>query len=74
MGSTDKSLSLRAVDREAQLQLVEVAKASGVEQFIYISLSPHLRPSAPLVRYKREVERAVQASGMRCPRSSWKSG
>lgn len=65
MGSTDKSLSLRAVDREAQLQLVEVARSSGVEQFIYISLSPHLRPSAPLVRYKREVERAVRESGMR---------
>lgn len=65
MGSKDKTLSLRAIDREAQLQLVEGAKASGVEQFIYISLSPHLRPSAPLVRYKREVERAVRASGMR---------
>lgn len=65
MASTDKRLSLRAVDREAQLKLVEVAKASGVEQFIYVSLSPHLRPTAPLVRYKREVARAVRASGMR---------
>lgn len=65
MGSRDKSLTLRAVDREAQLQLVEVARSSGVEQFIYISASPLLRPSAPLVRYKREVERAVRESGMR---------
>lgn len=65
MGSKDKRLTLRAIDRDAQLQLVEVAKSSGVEQFVYLSLSPVLRESAPLVRYKREVERAVRASGMR---------
>lgn len=64
MGSKDKTLTLRAIDRDAQLQLVEVAKASGVPQFVYISLSPILQPSAPLVRYKREVERAVRATGM----------
>ena len=65
MGSKDKSLTLRDIDRDAQLRLVEVAKASGVEHFIFVSLSPNLQPSAPLVRYKREVERAVRASGMR---------
>ena len=65
MGSKDKSLTLRDIDRDAQLRLVEVAKASGVEHFIYVSLSPNLKPSAPLVRYKREVERAVRGSGMR---------
>ena len=65
MGSKDKSLTLRAIDRDAQLQLVEVAKASGVEHFVYISASPNLQPTAPMIRYKREVERAVRASGMR---------
>lgn len=65
MGSKDKSLSLRTVDHDGQLQLVEVAKASGVQQFIFISASPALHTGAPLVRYKREVERAVRASGMR---------
>ena len=65
MGSKDKSLTLRAIDRDAQLQLVEVARTSGVEHFVYVSLSPNLQQSAPLVRYKREVERAVRASGMR---------
>jgi uncharacterized protein YbjT (DUF2867 family) len=65
MGAKDKSLTLRAVDREGQLALVAAAKASGVEQFIYISLSPNLQPTAPLVRYKREVEHAVRTSGMR---------
>ena len=65
MGSRDKSLSIRAIDRDGQLQLVNVAKASGVQQYVYVSLTPNLQQSAPLVRYKREVERAVQSSGMR---------
>ncbi len=65
MGSTEKGNSLRAVDRDGQLLLVEVAKTSGVEQFIHISLSPNLGGSSPLVRYKREVAAAVRASGMR---------
>ena len=65
MGAKDKSLTLRAIDRDAQLTLVEVARMSGVEHFVYVSLSPNLQPRAPLVRYKREVERAVRASGMR---------
>lgn len=64
MGSADKSLSLRAIDRDGQLGLVAIAKASGVQRFVYVSLTPSLQQSAPLVRYKREVERAVEASGM----------
>lgn len=64
MGSKDRSLSLRAVDRDGQLALVDVARASGVRRYIHLSASPNLQPSAPLVRYKREVERAVRASGM----------
>ena len=52
MGSKDKSLTLRDIERDAQLRLVEVAKASGVEHFVYVSLSPNLQPSAPLVRYR----------------------
>ncbi|MDB4882319.1 MAG: NmrA family protein [Gemmatimonadetes bacterium] len=65
MGTVDKQLNLRDVDRDAQLRLVEVAKASGVQRFVYVSLSPKLQPTAPLVLYKREVERALRASGMR---------
>jgi uncharacterized protein YbjT (DUF2867 family) len=64
MGSTDKSLTLRMVDLEGQLRLVEVARASGVRRYVHLSPSPNLQPAAPLVRYKREVERAVRASGM----------
>jgi uncharacterized protein YbjT (DUF2867 family) len=64
MGSKDRSLTLRAVDLEGQLALVQAARASGVRRFIHLSASPNLQPTAPLVRYKREVERAVRASGM----------
>src|SRR5439155_969492 len=65
MGSKDRSLSLNDIDRKGQLRLVDVARQSGVHTFVYLSLSPNLRPRAPLVRYKREVERAIRLSGMR---------
>ncbi|MDB4906173.1 MAG: NmrA family protein [Gemmatimonadetes bacterium] len=64
MGSKDKSLTLRAIDHDGQLQLVQATANAGVERFVYLSVSPALMPPAPLVRYKREVERAVRASGM----------
>ena len=65
MGSKEKGASLRAVDRDGQLALVELARLRGVGSFIFLSPSPNLRRSAPLVGYKREVERAVSTSGMR---------
>ena len=65
MGSKDRSLSLRSVDYDGQLRLVDVARAHAVPTFVYLSLSPNLRATAPLVRYKRAVERALRTSGMR---------
>lgn len=65
MGSKDKSLTLRAVDRDGQLFTVAAAKANGARRFVFISISPTLTPPAPLIRYKREVERAVRESGMK---------
>jgi uncharacterized protein YbjT (DUF2867 family) len=65
MGSKDKALTLRAVDRDGQLALVEVARARGVKGLVYLSATPRLRTSAPLIGYKREVERAVRTSGLR---------
>lgn len=65
MGSRDKSLKLRDIDGAAQLQLVEVARKAGVAQFVFVSASPNLQSSAPLVAYKRQTEQAVRASGMR---------
>ena len=65
MGSKDRSLSLRAVDYAGQLRLIDVARAHAVPTFIFVSASPNLRASAPLVSYKRAVERALRGSGMR---------
>jgi uncharacterized protein YbjT (DUF2867 family) len=65
MGSKDRTLSLRSVDYEGQLRLVDVARAHAVPTFVYLSVSPNLRPTAPLVRYKRAVERVLRGSGMR---------
>lgn len=65
MGSTEKGNSLRVVDRDGQLLLVNTARSAGVEHFIHISISPNLGGNSPLVRYKREVEQAVRSSGMR---------
>ena len=65
MGSKDKALTLRAVDRDGQLALVEVARTRGVKGLVFLSASPRLRTSAPLIGYKREVERAVRTSGLR---------
>jgi uncharacterized protein YbjT (DUF2867 family) len=65
MGSKDRSLTLNAIDRNGQLRLVDIARQSGTRTFVYVSLSPNLRSTAPLVRYKREVEQAVRTSGMR---------
>jgi uncharacterized protein YbjT (DUF2867 family) len=65
MGSRDRGLTLNEIDRKGQLRLVDIARDSGVHSYVYVSLSPNLRPRAPLVRYKREVERAIRESGMR---------
>jgi len=65
MGSKDKSLTLRAIDLDAQRNVVEVAREAGVETFVFISVPKYLPKSAPMVAYKRDVEERVRASGMR---------
>jgi uncharacterized protein YbjT (DUF2867 family) len=64
LGSDFSRHSLERVDRQGVLALVEAARAKGVRQFIYTSVSPLLPPSCAFIRYKREVEQAVRASGM----------
>lgn len=64
MGSTTRGDTMRGVDLEGQLALVEAAQRAGVRRYVQISASPNLTTRAPLVRYKREVERAVRASGI----------
>lgn len=65
MASKERANNLRAVDRDGQLSVVDAARGSGVRHFVYLSISPNYRELAPLMRYKREVERAVRQSGMR---------
>ena len=55
--------SLETVDRDGQLSLVAAARAAGVRRFVYVSLSPHMRPTY-FVSIKRQVEAAVRLSGM----------
>lgn len=56
--------SIQSVDRDGQRALVDAARRGGVRKFIYVSVSPNLPRSTPLVRYKREIETAVRGSGM----------
>jgi uncharacterized protein YbjT (DUF2867 family) len=55
--------SIDAVDRQGQLNLVEAARAAGVEHFVYVSFSPIAEDFA-LQRAKRAVEQAIVASAM----------
>lgn len=56
--------SIVAVDRRGSLDLVDAAAAAGVSRFVYTSLDPAMPANNAFVRYKREVEQAVRASGM----------
>ena len=56
--------SIETVDRLGQLSLIAAAKQAGVEHYIYISIPPSFRYDCPLLRAKREVEAAVEGSGM----------
>jgi NADH dehydrogenase len=51
MASKDRHNSLRAVDRDGQLAVVEAARSNGVGHFVYVSISPNYRERAPLMRY-----------------------
>jgi uncharacterized protein YbjT (DUF2867 family) len=55
--------TIEGVDRIGQLQLIEAAASAGVKHFVYTSFSPIAEDFA-LQRAKREVERALIASGM----------
>ena len=56
--------SIRSVDQDGQLQLVDAARQAGVTQFIYMSFSGNLEVDCPLHTAKRTVERHLQESGM----------
>jgi uncharacterized protein YbjT (DUF2867 family) len=56
--------SIQRVDRDGQIALVDAAVASGVERYIFVSISGNLGLECALHSAKRTVERAVRESGM----------
>jgi uncharacterized protein YbjT (DUF2867 family) len=56
--------NLETVDRAGQLALVAAAQQAGVQRFVFVSVSPNLKPGSVLLSAKREVERAIRNSGM----------
>jgi uncharacterized protein YbjT (DUF2867 family) len=55
--------SIQTTDRDGYLNLIEIARAAGVRQFVYTSFPP-LRPAFPLQDAKRSVEQQLRASGL----------
>ena len=55
--------SIETVDREGQLNLIEAAKAAGINQFILLSF-PVSPESFPLQDAKREAEQRLMGSGL----------
>jgi NADH dehydrogenase len=53
-----------STDRRGMLDLVDAARAEGVERFVYTSFSANLDRPFPLRDAKREVERHLAASGL----------
>jgi uncharacterized protein YbjT (DUF2867 family) len=56
--------SLAAVDGAGQAALVEAARRAGVRRFLFVSASPKLSASCPLIACKRATERALLSSGL----------
>lgn len=55
--------SIESVDQAGQIRLVDVAKAAGVKQLVYVSF-PDQGVDSPLATAKRAVESHLQASGV----------
>jgi uncharacterized protein YbjT (DUF2867 family) len=56
--------SIQSVDQDGQLALVEAARKSGVEHFVFVSFREKPSIQYPLTVAKRAVERALTTSGM----------
>jgi len=56
--------SIRRVDRDGQLALVDAAVANGVQRYVFVSFSGNLDLTCELQSAKRTVEQAVRESGM----------
>lgn len=56
--------SIRTVDLEGQLNLIDAAKAAGVEHFVFISFRNNPAIQYPLTEAKRAIESHLQESGL----------
>ena len=56
--------SIQTVDLEGQLNLVDAAKAGGIEHFVFISFRSNPNLHYPLDDAKRAVEQHLKASGL----------
>ena len=56
--------TIQNVDQGGQINLVDAAKAAGVNRFIYISSSKNLDTDSPLTTAKHAVEQRLLRSGM----------
>ena len=56
--------SIKSVDEDGQLALVDAARTAGVEHFVFVSFRDNPQVQHPLTLAKRAVERALKASGM----------
>lgn len=56
--------SIRTVDREGQIGLVDAAQAAGVGHFVFISFRNNPAIQYPLSEAKRDVERRLKESGL----------
>src|SRR5262249_22324472 len=56
--------TVERVDSRGHMDLVDVAKASGVESFVYTSFSGRIDREFPFRNAKRDVERHLKASGL----------
>ncbi len=57
--------SLAAVDRDGHKALLAAAVKNGVQKFVFVSVSPNLPEVSSLIACKRDIERAVRASGLK---------
>ena len=65
-GSNERSASAQDIEYRANIDLIDCAKAAGVEHFVYISVLGVDRgyEDAPVFKAKRQVEKYLQASGL----------
>jgi uncharacterized protein YbjT (DUF2867 family) len=65
-GSTEASGSAQDLDYRANIDLIDAAKASGVQHFVFISVLGTDRgyEDAPVFKAKRAVEQYLQSSGL----------